>query len=67
MKSMKAFDPSQPAMLQDRVNDQLVEWSPDAEAAYRKFATEVEPGVVSFDGVLFDSWQPVVRDVGAPE
>jgi hypothetical protein len=29
MKSMKAFDPSQPAMLHDRVNNQLVEWLPD--------------------------------------
>jgi hypothetical protein len=64
MKSMKAFDPSQPAMLHDHVNDQLVEWSPDAEAAYRQHATEAEPGVISFDGRLFDGWQPCVRDPG---
>jgi hypothetical protein len=67
MKSMKAFDPSQPAMLHDRINDQMVEWSPDdMEAAYRKHATEAEPGVISFDGRLFDGWQPVVRDAGTP-
>jgi hypothetical protein len=51
-------------MLHDHVNDQLVEWSPDAEAAYRQHATEAEPGVISFDGRLFDGWQPCVRDPG---
>jgi hypothetical protein len=65
MKSMKAFDPSQPAMLHDRVNDQLVEWLPDdGEAAWRKHASEAEPGVISFDGRLFDGWQPVVWEPG---
>jgi hypothetical protein len=66
MKSMKVFDPSLPAMLHDRVNDLLVEWSPDTEAAYRKYATELEPGVVSFDGRTFDGWRPVVIDPDAP-
>ena len=59
---MKMFDPSLTAMLNDRVNDLLVEWSPDTEAAYRKFATELEPGVISFDGRMFDGWRPVVID-----
>jgi hypothetical protein len=62
MNSMKTFDPSLTAMLHDRVNDRLVEWSPDPEAAYRKFATEADPGVISFDGRLFEGWRPVVRD-----
>ena len=66
MKSMKSFDPALPAMLHDRVNDQLVEWSPDSEAAYRKSATELEPGVISFEGRTFDGWRPVVIDPDAP-
>jgi hypothetical protein len=40
---MKTFDPSLTAMLNDRVNDLLVEWSPDAESAYRKVATRPSP------------------------
>ncbi len=65
---MKALDPSQPAMLHDRANDQLVEWSPDdREADWRQHATEAEPGVISFDGRLFDGWQPVVRDSATPQ
>ena len=63
----KSFDPALPAMLHDRVNDQLVEWSPKkSEAAYRKSATELEPGVISFEGRTFDGWRPVVIDPDSP-
>jgi hypothetical protein len=42
-------------MLHDRVNDQLVGMVTRHGSEH---VTEVEPGVISFDGRLFDWWQP---------
>jgi hypothetical protein len=50
-------------MVHDRLNDRTFAWWPDQAAAYAKYAREVEPGVISFDGLLRDGWQPA----GAPD
>jgi hypothetical protein len=63
---MKAFDPSLPAMLFDCIDDQTVQRSPATQVAYCKYATELAPGVISFNGVLIDGWEPVVIDAGRP-
>jgi hypothetical protein len=57
---MSEFDPSQPAMVHDRLNDRTFEWSPDWLANYEKYAEEFKPGVVSWDGLLLDGWSPIV-------
>jgi hypothetical protein len=58
-RSMNAFDPSGSAIVHDRANDRTFEWSPDWQAAYETYATQHEPGVFAFDGLLLDGWRPV--------
>jgi hypothetical protein len=59
MKPMNEFDPSAPVIVHDRLNDRMFEWSVNWQDAYEKYATEFEPGIISFDGLLLDGWQPV--------
>jgi hypothetical protein len=64
---MTEFDPAQPALVHDRVNDQMMEWSPDWRDNYRKYARPDAPGVVTFDGLLLDGWRPLLKVVpGSP-
>jgi hypothetical protein len=64
---MTEFDPAQPALVHDRVNDQMMEWSPDWRDNYRKYARPDAPGVVAFDGLLLDGWRPLLKVVsGSP-
>jgi hypothetical protein len=48
------IDPSQPAMVHDRLNDRTFEWSPDWLGNYRQYANEHSPGVIEWDGLLLD-------------
>jgi hypothetical protein len=60
---MAEFDPSQPALVHDCVNDQMMEWSPDWRDNYRKYARPDAPGVVAFGGLLLDGWRPLLKVV----
>jgi hypothetical protein len=63
---MKVFDPSAPAMVHDHRNDRIFEWSPSWHGACEKYATEVEPGIISFNGgLLLDGWRAVPVDAGS--
>jgi hypothetical protein len=62
---MKVFDPSAPAMVHDHLNDRIFEWSPSWHAAYEKYAAEVEPGIISFNGLMLDGWRAVPVDAGS--
>jgi hypothetical protein len=66
MRSMKVFDPSAPAMVHDHLNDRIFEWSPSWHGAYEKYATEVEPGIISFNGLLLDGWRLSRSTPGQP-
>jgi hypothetical protein len=35
MNPMSTFDPSQPAMVHDRLNDRTFEWTPEINASQR--------------------------------
>ncbi len=60
MRPMKEFDPSAPAMVHDRLNDRTFEWSPASmQANYRRYAVEVAPGVIEWDGWQLDGWLPI--------
>jgi hypothetical protein len=63
---MSAFDPSAPVMVHDRLHDKTFEWSPAWQADYEKYAEKVEPGVISFYGLLLDGWLPALRTVAEP-
>ena len=56
LNPMSDFDPSEPCLLHDLVNNRIVAWSPDFEESYEADSQEVKPGVVSYAGLLFDGW-----------
>ena len=55
---MSEFDPSKPALVHDKLNDQVIDWEPerhgkDYKAGHRDFGD----GVVEWDGLLLDRWR----------
>jgi hypothetical protein len=59
LKPMRDFDPSQPAIVHDRLDGRTFEWSPEWFDEYHDYATEHGPGVMEFDGALLDGWMEV--------
>ncbi len=59
-RPMSEFDPTQPARVHDRLNDQVIEWDPETHGrdwdlgGHRDFGG----GVVEWDGLLLDGWLP---------
>jgi hypothetical protein len=46
-RSMAEFDPSKPALVHDKLNDQVIDWKPERyQRHYGAFATPFDPGVV---------------------
>jgi hypothetical protein len=60
-RPMAEFDPEQPALVHDRANDLIFEWSPEWRENYKQYAKLHEPGVVAFDGLLLDGWWPLLK------
>jgi hypothetical protein len=60
LRPMSEFDPSKPAMVHDRLNDETFEWVPEKhQADYERYASEFGPGVIDWDGLLLDGWRPL--------
>jgi len=57
---MDDFDPSEPAILHDRLNDKIVAWTGEEAAEWKKHAKPHTVGVVEFGGLLFDGWGNVL-------
>jgi hypothetical protein len=60
LQPMSAFDPTQPAILHDRLNDKIVTWTGDLSEHWVEWARTERDGVVAYDGVLFDGWANVL-------
>jgi hypothetical protein len=56
LNPMSTFDPARRCRIHDLLNDEMVEWSPELAASYRKSAFEEQAGIMSFDGMLLDGW-----------
>jgi hypothetical protein len=56
---MSQFDPSQPALVHDRLNAKTFEWSPEWRPSFERFKRDAGLGVVSWDGLLLDGWAPI--------
>jgi hypothetical protein len=57
---MAESDPSKPALVHDKLNDQTIDWKPGRyQRHYEAFATPFDPGVVEWDGLLLDGWKPL--------
>lgn len=56
LRPMSEFDPSQPAVLHDTLNDKMIAWTGEHQASWREHANDHSEGVIEWDGLLFDGW-----------
>src|SRR6476659_403628 len=56
LKSMTTFNPSEPAILHDRLTDKIETWNRDDAADYRKSAVSKSDGTVEWRRFIFDGW-----------
>ena len=52
------FDPTRPALVHDQLNDKIIRWNPEWASTWRD-RSDHAPGVVEWDGLLLDGWEPV--------
>jgi len=57
---MSTFDPSQPAILHDMLNERIIPWSGEDVAQFRKYVKYEADGTVGWDGLMFDGWGNVL-------
>jgi hypothetical protein len=57
---MKDFNPSEPAVLHDRVSDTIITWSGEQAIAFRRSGVACEDGSVAWNGYEFDGWGNVL-------
>ena len=57
---MKDFNPSEPAVLHDRISDTIITWSGEQAIAYRSSCVAREDGSVAWNGYVFDGWGNVL-------
>lgn len=57
---MKDFDPSEPAILHDRVSDSIIAWSGEEAAAFRRYCVAQDDGSITWKGFVFDGWGNVL-------
>jgi hypothetical protein len=59
-RPMSEFDPSKPALVHDQFNDDTLQWEPEHWAdEFKQTSVEWCPGVMSWNGMLLDGWQPL--------
>jgi hypothetical protein len=59
LKPMSEFDPSEPALLHDALNDRTIPWSPDFQPSFEKLAIPLGSRMVGYDGLILDGWLPL--------
>ncbi|WP_249133710.1 hypothetical protein [Bradyrhizobium sp. AUGA SZCCT0182] len=60
MRPMATFDPSQPAVLHDRVINQIETWTGEQATDYRENAIIQPDGAVAWRDFVFDGWGNVL-------
>ena len=61
MRPMSEFEPTQPSIVHDSLNDERFEWKPEWAANYREHAIDDGSGIIGWDGLLLDGWDYPVR------
>jgi hypothetical protein len=56
LRPMSEFDPLEPALLHDRLNDRIIPWTGEDGELFRRFARFQPDGTVSWDGFMLDGW-----------
>ena len=57
---MSEFDPSQPAILHDRLTDGIVSWTGELRDRYVATSRLRSNGLVEWDDMLLDGWGNVL-------
>jgi hypothetical protein len=60
LRPMKDFDPSEPAILHDRVTDTIISWSGEEADAFRRTALDRQDGTIAWHRFVFDGWGNVL-------
>ena len=60
LRPMKDFDPSEPAILHDRVTDTIISWSGEEADAFRRTALSRQDGTIAWHRFVFDGWGNVL-------
>jgi hypothetical protein len=55
---MSEFNPTQPALVHDELNDIIIEWKPEWAEHFREHAIMEASGKVGWDGLILDWWKP---------
>lgn len=57
-RPIDTLDPTQPALVHDRLNDRIFEWRPVWAGTWPD-RRDHDFGVVEWDGLLLDGWSPI--------
>jgi hypothetical protein len=57
---MTDFDPSEPAILHDRISDSIIAWTGDEADALRHTCVRRRDGTLAWNGYEFDGWGNVL-------
>ena len=57
---MKDFDPSEPAIVHDRVTDSIISWTGEEADAFRREAVVLQDLTVAWRAFVFDGWGNVL-------
>jgi hypothetical protein len=57
---MSEFEPSQPGLVHDSLNDVMIEWQPKWAQHYREHAIRAGH-VIGWDGRLLDGWSELPK------
>jgi len=60
LRPMRDFNPAEPAILHDAVNDCIVTWDWERADDFRKNAVYDAQGRIAWDGHVFDGWGNVL-------
>jgi hypothetical protein len=56
MNPMTTFDPDEPCLVHDRLNDKMFDCRTGDADRYRQYAKLDHDGLVWFDGQILDGW-----------
>jgi hypothetical protein len=60
LRPMREFDPSEPALLHDRVTQRIETWTGELANDFRERSVSQEDGSVKWDRFIFDGWGNVL-------
>jgi hypothetical protein len=60
LRPMSSFNPSEPAILHDRITQGIETWTGEDEAEYRRDARMLPDGAVAWRDFVFNGWGNVL-------